>query len=308
MVHARLVRTLRLAAASQAARPAHLAAASGLVITGAHMYLVADDEVHLGWFPAGRDGDGRLVRLFPGELPLAHAARKASKPDLEALLRLPPFGDCPNGALLALPSGTTALRRRGALLELDPVGAIVGAARAIDVAGFYTVLERALRALNIEGALVRGDALILLQRGSREHPLNALVHLPLREVLEGIVARDAMDAHLPYVVQHVDLGTIDDVALAVTDGTALPDGRLVLTAVAERSPDSYLDGPCVGSAIAVLDDDDRVTALHRLQPTEKIEGVHAWIDGDTVRLLLATDADDADVAGRLLSAKIDMRG
>jgi hypothetical protein len=308
MIHASLVRTLGLATASQASRPAHLAAASGLVIAGAHMYVVADDEVHLARFPAGRGGDGRLVRLFPGELPPAQETRKASKPDLEALLRLPPFGDCPNGALLALPSGATALRRRGALLELDPDGAIVGAARAIDVAGFYAVLGQALPALNIEGALVRGDALILLQRGSREHPLNALVHLPLRNVLDGIVARDAMDAHIPHAFQHVDLGAIDDVALAVTDGAALPDGRLVLTAVAERSPDSYVDGPCVGSAIAVLDDKGRVMVLHRLQPTEKIEGVHAWIDGGTIRLLLATDADDVNVAGRLLSAEIGAHG
>lgn len=304
MIHARLVRTLQLAATSRESRPAHLAAASGLVIAGAHMYLVADDEVHLGWFPVDGNGDGRLVRLFPGELPLAHDARKASKPDLEALVRLPPFGDCPDGALLALPSGSTPRRRRGALLELDPEGAIVGAARAIDVAGLYAVLERALPALNIEGALVRGDALILLQRGSRTYPLNALVHLPLREVLEGIVARDGMDAHVSHAVQYVDLGSIDDVALAVTDGAALPDGRLVLTAVAERTPDSYLDGPCVGSAIAVLDAGGHVASIHRLKPAEKIEGIHAWIDGDAIRMLLVTDADDVDVASRLLSAEI----
>lgn len=58
----------------------------------------------------------------------------------------------------------------------------------------------------------------------------------------------------------------------------------------------------------MLDDAGRVMVLHRLQPTEKIEGVHAWIDGGTVRLLLATDADDANVAGRLLSAEIDAHG
>jgi len=245
------------------------------------------------------------VRLFPGDLPLAHDARKARKPDLEALLRLPPFGDCPCGALLALPSGSTALRRRGALLELDRDGAIVGVARAIDVAGLYADLDRLLPALNIEGALVREDALVLLQRGSGEHPFNVLVHLPLQEVLEGIVARAAIDAQVLRAVQRIDLGEIDGVALAVTDGAALPDGRLVLTAVAERSPDSYQDGPCIGAAIAMLDDAGRVMVLHRLQPTEKIEGVHAWIDGDTVRLLLATDADDANVAGRLLAAEID---
>jgi len=305
MIQPRLVRELRLATVSHASHPRHIAAASGLVVAGAHLYVVADDELHLGCFPADGHADGRLVRLFPGELPLAHDARKASKPDLEALLRLPPFGDFPCGALLALPSGSTASRRRGALLGLDPDGAIVGAARAIDVAGLYAGLDGLLPGLNIEGALVRADALVLLQRASRRYPFNALVHLPLRDVLAGIVARAAIDARVPHAVQRVDLGAIDGVALAVTDGAALPDGRLVLTAVAERSPDSYQDGPCIGAAIAVLDDTGRVLELHRLQPVEKIEGIHAWLDGDTIRLLLATDADDADIAGRLLSADID---
>jgi hypothetical protein len=308
MIHCRLVRTLELTAASQAQRPRHIAAASGLVVAGDHLYVVADDEQHLGCFPANGNGDGHLVRLFPGELPLAHAARKDGKPDLEALVRLPPFGDCPCDALLALPSGSTARRRRGALLELDRDGAIIGNPRAIDVTALYARLDELLPALNIEGAVVIGDALVLLQRGSRASPFNALVHLPLQDVLDSLVARAAIDVLEPRVVQRVDLGMIDGVALSITDGAALPDGRVVVTAVAERSPDSYLDGPCVGAAIGVLHDQGQVLELRHLQPTEKIEGVHAWIDGDTIRLLLATDADDANVASRLLSAEIDARG
>lgn len=308
MIQPLLIRTLRLAPTIDGPHPAHIAAASGLVAAGAHLYVVADDELHLGCFPADGDGEGRLVRLFPGELPLARDARKARKPDLEALLRLPPFGAFACGALLALPSGSTALRRRAALLELDPDGAIVGAARAIDVAGLYADLDGLLPGLNIEGALVRDDALVLLQRASRGYPFNALVRLPLAPVLAGIAERAAIEARQPHAVQHVDLGAVDDVALSVTDGAALPDGRIVLTAVAERSPDSYQDGPCIGAAVAVLDDGGCLMALHRLQPTEKIEGVHAWMDGGAIRMLLATDADDANVAGRLLSAEIDARG
>ena len=307
MIHARLVRTLQLDAPGQASRPRHVAAASGLVVAGGHLYAVADDEHHLGCFPANGGGDGQLVRLFPGELPLAHGARKARKPDLEALVQLPPFGDCPHGALLALPSGSTMQRRRAALLPLDRDGALVGAARTIDAGGLYAGLDELLPALNIEGAVVVDDALILLQRGSRAHPLSSLVHLSLQDVLEDIVTHGTIGTHATRAVRQVDLGMIDGVVLSVTDGAALSDGRLVVTAVAERSPDSYLDGPCVGAAIAVLGKDGRVQQRHRLQPTEKIEGVHAWIDHDTIRLLLATDADDADIASRLLSAELAAR-
>ena len=37
----------------------------------------------------------------------------------------------------------------------------------------------------------------------------------------------------------------------------------------------------------------------------KIEGVHARPDGDTIRLLLVTDADDADIPAQLLTATLD---
>ena len=51
-------------------------------------------------------------RLFPGELPLEPQARKAAKPDLEALCLLAPSRAAPHGALLAVPSGSTAARQR----------------------------------------------------------------------------------------------------------------------------------------------------------------------------------------------------
>lgn len=64
--------------------------------------VVADDEYHLGMFPAHGHADGELIRLFPGELPTFGKERKALKPDLEALTRLPPFPAYPHGALFAL--------------------------------------------------------------------------------------------------------------------------------------------------------------------------------------------------------------
>jgi len=68
--------------------------------------VVADDELHLGVFHATDAGPGHLMRLFPGRLPHPKAARKARKPDAEALTRLPPFAGCPHGALLAIGSGS----------------------------------------------------------------------------------------------------------------------------------------------------------------------------------------------------------
>jgi hypothetical protein len=105
-------------------------------------------------------------------------------------------------------------------------------------------------------------------------------------------------------VLNVDLGMVDGVPLSFTDGAPLPDGRIVFSAVAENAQDTYHDGPCTGAAIGIIGTDGKVAALHRLEPVQKVEGVHATLQGDRIQLLLVTDADDAGIPGKLLSAEI----
>ncbi|MEO5566541.1 MAG: hypothetical protein ABIR05_07790, partial [Luteimonas sp.] len=175
MIQPTTLRKLTLEAAPDIGRPRHLAAGSGLVATGAFLYVVVDDELHLGCFPRWGDAPGSLVRLFPGELPSGHAQRKAAKPDLEALVLLPGFAAYAHGALLAVPSGSTPERCRGALLRLDADAAIIGEPITIDFSGLYASLAPQVPALNVEGAVVRDDVLLLLHRGSRAYPLSALI-------------------------------------------------------------------------------------------------------------------------------------
>ena len=248
-------------------------------------------------------GDGRLVRILPGELPDDPVLRKAAKPDLEALVRLPPFENYPHGALLALPSGSRPNRRTGVVLALDMDSRLTGTSHPLDLSPFYLPLEIAFPALNIEGAVVLGTELVLLQRASRTHPESALIYLSLDEVLRATSSTN-IAASEPARVRIVDLGTIEGVPLGFTDGAALPDGRIVFSAVAENAEDTYLDGPCVGAVIGIIGTDGQVETLHRLEPTQKVEGVHATIHGDLIHLLMVTDADDADVPGKLLSAEI----
>jgi hypothetical protein len=56
------------------------------------VFVVADDENHLGGFDLSDPNPGRLLPLFDEGLPPGHAARKAAKPDCEALVQLPAFG------------------------------------------------------------------------------------------------------------------------------------------------------------------------------------------------------------------------
>src|SRR5688500_14627034 len=106
VVTTRFIRELTLASPPNANSARHISAASGMVAVGEFLCVIADDELHLGVFDRSGTGAGALVRLFPGELPDTPAERKALKPDLEALVRLPGFPGYPHGALLALASGS----------------------------------------------------------------------------------------------------------------------------------------------------------------------------------------------------------
>jgi hypothetical protein len=112
---------------------------------------------------------------------------------------------------------------------------------------------------------------------------------------------------LPFAPSRIlffDLGAIEGAPLSFTDGAALPDGRILFSAVAENTEDNYLDGPCVGAAVGIIGTDGRVQAMLRLEPAEKIEGLHATVEGDRISLLLVTDADDASIPAKLLVAEI----
>ena len=154
MLEARIIRELHVDDSTGSVGQAHLSAASGLVKLGNRLFVVSDDEHHLAMFDLSNREPGRLISIFDGELPLRHKARKAAKPDCEALLMLPAFGDYPNGALMAMGSGSRPSRHRGALLALDAAGDIQGTVRTLDLTSLLAPLHDHFSDLNIEGAFV----------------------------------------------------------------------------------------------------------------------------------------------------------
>ncbi len=309
MIQLTKIRELDLAGARDAALPRHLSAASGLACIGSFVYVVADDELHLGVFSATTHAPGHFIRLFEGTLPTAKAARKQHKPDLEAIVALPSFAPYPDGALLALGSGSERNRRRAALLALDRHGAIASTPRVIDVSPLFDRLDRSVPALNIEGAVVIGDELRLLQRASKGHPQNAIVHYSLTALLDALTVGDSIGALAPAAITPIDLGRIDGVPLSFTDGASLPDGRTVFTAVAENTDDTYNDGPCLGAAIGVVARDAKLLSIEHIDGCHKVEGVAVRIDDDVINddaisLVLVTDADDPAIPAALFSARL----
>lgn len=302
------LRDLTLREPPQPGRAAHLSAASGLVRVNDLLYVIADDEYQLGMFSATTHEPGTLLRLRDGLLPDAKAQRKVVKPDLEALLRVPADGNFPHGALLALGSGSRPSRMTGYLLTLDAAGRSVGL-RAIDCTELYDAVSNALGvAINIEGAVLSGNRLRLLQRGNKHDRRSAIVDVDFVAQASLPMAIARRDPRV-LTVRWFDLGDVDGIPLSFSDATALPDGCLLFTAIAEDTRDNYADGRCAGAAIGIIDLNHELVTLQNLSTPLKIEGVEsvppvAMSSVDAIDLLLVTDADDPHIAASLYGARL----
>ena len=304
MIHTQKIRELHLTHGTSESRSPFISAASGLVKVNNQLYVVADDEHHLGVFSADHVLPGELVRLFEGTLPDKTKKRKALKPDLETLLLLPTFAGFPHGALLAMGSGSKPNRDTGVLLGFDLLGNVNSAPRLFDLSLLYDALLAEVEELNIEGAVIAGGQLLLLQRGNKG-AVNALIACELDSFINDLAAHNAPRLRASPDVRTVELGDIDGVPLCFTDVAALPDGNLLFTAVAENTDNSFDDGACGGSAIGIVDANGNVKTIERLDQPYKVEGVAATMHADGIHLLLVTDADDASKAAWLLSAVLN---
>lgn len=302
VLHVTVVRELLLSREARRSQPCHLSAASGLARVGKRLYVVADDENALGVFDLANDRPGTRARIFDGDLPLAHGARKAAKPDLEALTVLPPFAGYPFGALMAIGSGSRPARHRAALLALSAQGDIAAPVRAVDLAPLYAPLRSRFAELNVEGAFLTGGSLCLLQRGHRGAAVNASIAFAWSEVEHWLVGSGP--APQATSESQFQLGAIASVPLCFTDGCAMADGGWVFCASAEDTVNSYADGRCLGSAIGVV---GASGTLERLQPLDlvcKVEGIVVARSGSRLDVLMVTDADDRSRPALLLSATL----
>ncbi len=235
-------------------RPPHVRAGSALVAVDRQLLVFQDDCLWLACI------DLPSLRVTAVPLPADDGVRvfdhahKADKPDLEAAFAvLQPDG----WLVVALGSGSTRRRRRWLVIH-----DFHGARRMqwLDAAALYAQLDARTdfsgAELNVEGATVRGDRLVLLQRGNGAarvdlQPLDTTGELRMAEVLAWIAAPQTPPPEL-LNVRPRHPGLLDGVRLTLTDAVALDAQTLLATAAAEASPDAVADGVVVGAALGVL--------------------------------------------------------
>lgn len=282
-------------------------AASAIAPLGDGWLIAQDDATSAAW---RRPGSVTSVRVLPPvdghDRFSERAGTKHLKPDLEVACPAEVDG---RPAALLLGSGSAARRMRGVLVRLE---AGVPAATAADLAPLYARVAARLGLpmdqLNLEGASRHGGEVRWFARGNLAAGIpSASVDLPLSALVGAVLGRGAAAAVPVERPRRYDLGEVDGVGLAVTDAVALPDGRIVLSAAAEDTPNAVDDGPVVATAL-VLVDDEMVVAVVPVPEVDgavhKIEGLALRaVEGTTVHLLAVVDDDDPDAP----SAELDLR-
>ncbi len=287
---------------------APVTAASGVAPLGDGWLVVQDDATAAAW---RREGSVTPVRLLPPVDGLdrfsSAAGTKHLKPDLEVACPAEVDG---RPAVLALGSGSSPRRMRGVLVRLD---AGQPTAVAADLTRLYSrvaeVVGVPLDQLNLEGGSRHGDTVRWFQRGNLAAGVpSASVDVPLEALVGAVLGRlDAADVPAGAVRRYA-LGEVDGVGLAVTDAVALPDGRTLLSAAAEDTPNAVDDGPVVATALALVDD-ERVVDLAPMPRTDgrvhKVEGLALRrVSGDEVHLLAVVDADDPALPSTELELRV----
>ncbi|MGL3607634.1 DUF6929 family protein [Rhizobium sp. G187] len=278
-----------------------ISAASGLALVNSTIYVIADDEHHLGIFNAYDSYPGRLSRLLPGELPEDKSERKRQKPDFEAIVAIAGSDGLPSGRLLVFPSGSRPNRNKGAMLVLDRAGQPEGSPVELDMSPILTPLRDSFAEVNIEGAVILRGELLLFQRGHRGSDGNAIVRYHLQEAIAALEGRAGRRLE-PNSIDRPKLPSINNVLFGFTDATVLPGGEIVFCAVAENTDNAYNDGPCVGAGVGILSSTGQLLSFHELDRPWKVEGIDARLRDDRVELLMVTDADDRSTPASLLSA------
>jgi hypothetical protein len=252
---------------------------------------------------------------FPGEVPRQFddtRGNKKQKLDLEAA-----FLTLDDNLLVALGSGSSPLRERVVLVD-DPGGPQprIAITHAPD-------LYAQLRAdhsfsgseLNVEGAVVVGEDLLLFQRGNGAPA--AAGGLSLAPV--DATARVALTSLLAYLRGHGplpplrdviawDLGSVSGKRLTFTDG-AVHGAGLAFLACAEDSPDATRDGPVSAVMIGRLDEAGRVAELGPILDErgelllDKAEGL-AFDPNDPASAFVVTDRDDPAAPSELLAIRL----
>ena len=204
----------------------YVSAASGLVRTGRPHLRGRRRRARAGGVSRRRaTRPGGSSASCPESCRPTPTQRKRDKPDVEALALLPAGPDRPAARCWRSSRARSRTAAAACCGTSTQHGALAGEPRRLDLAALYAALEAEIPDLNIEGATVAGDRLLLFQRGNGRAGVNAVDRArPGAPCCAPCATGRCRPTALIDIRRH-DLGEVDGVRLCFSDATALGDAR-----------------------------------------------------------------------------------
>lgn len=245
-----------------------IGSASGLVYHDNKLFIISDSSNYLYEYHIPHE---KLTKIALVDNPQENIAKK-DKPDFEAIAQK-------DGDLFLFGSGSTE-NRNLVFKYKSKSGKISGK----DASAMYSRIKKQFNftddELNIEGVILKGESILLFQRGNGLLGKNGVIY-----------SKDnAEDAELDFIT--FDLPKMKNVAATFTDAI-LVDETIYFLATAEDTTSTYLDGEVLGSIIGTIDL-KTMKLINTIQITDKhkFEGLTLYKETDSkIEFLLCEDND-----------------
>jgi hypothetical protein len=259
--------------------------ASSLDYRDGHLYMLGDDAAQVMVL----NGDHEVtdsIALFEGT---TGRLAKSDKPDFESSFFYESQDD--RHYLITVGSFSTAKRNRLGWIDLDN--------RRTEKMARVDLRVPGIGEMNIEGAAIVGDQLVLSNRANRSHPANYLVVMPL-DATQIIGTAETRIVRIELPLKHTVAG-ISSVSYC------REKDLLLFTASTENTPNAYTDGTIgdsylgsirnaskkLGAATVKPDRFINLSATLHEKTAQKIESVVVEkCDGNLLTLHLAADNDN----------------
>lgn len=270
---------------------------SGLVVHGRSLFIVGDDATALYKL----DLDGIPIT----RIPLLHSdtsVHRIAKPDKHDLEAVAIVGLKGGDHLLAFGSGSVS-PQRDSLLVIDIGNPSMQ--QWISLGSLYTQLRSLSRAkeLNLEGAVINGDACYLLNRSGNE--IFVIKTADLVRLIETGGAHD---------VTNIQTHMVDLPAGAFLSGGCMRHNEILFCASAENTPNAYDDGAIEGSYMGIIDPRQEfrlklfVRIIHNGKNIkDKIESLDIAGTDDNGNMKVLAVADNDDGTSRLYEMRVSRR-
>ncbi len=288
---------LSLDKALETGRPSYIYAASGIVEHQNKFFMISDDELSIFQL---KESDKNLTpfTLSKQQLSAIPKIRKKFKPDFEALVTLNEKQWPPNGALVVWPSGSSHQRMIAVIIPFTKTGDLAPPL-PVDISGLTEILSQSVRDLNIEGLMIDGSKILLIQRGNSAKNKSGIFEVDLAPWIEGLKTNKWK---VTASFKKIKLGKLAGITLTLSDLIATPYGLIGLAA-AEDSKTTVSDGHVEGTVLLKVKD-NKATILGKFAPKKKFEGLVARPVKDGLDLFLVDDGDSAEVPSYLYRAHV----